>query len=133
MFEPVKIKGKYYIDGEVKQTLSADIGVRLADRVIISHTYQPVMLPSGSSVRDMGWVNILKQTLSIIFCERISVWRKIYEQQNPGKEIIWIQPEPDDIDFFLAPEFSFRPEVQKKMIKSGEVAALKALENVESM
>ncbi len=133
MFEPVKIKGKYYIDGEVKQTLSADIGVRLADRVIISHTYQPVMLPSGSSVRDLGWVNILKQSLSIIFYERINVWRKIYEQQNPGKEIIWIQPQPDDIDFFLAPEFSFRPEVQKKMIKSGEVAALRALENVESM
>lgn len=127
MFEPVKIKGEYYIDGEVKQTLSADIGVRLTDQVVISHTYQPLALQGKGSVRNMGWLNVLKQSTSIVFHERIAVWRHIYEQQHPEKEIIWIEPTPDDLDFFLAPEFSFRPEVQKKMIKSGENAARRAL------
>lgn len=128
MFEPVKIKGKYYIDGEIKQSLSMDIGVALSDRVIVSHTYQPFMHEDGKSVRDMGWLNIVKQSIQIILYERIAVWRDIYEHQYPEKEIIWIQPDPEDMDFFLAPEFSFRPEVQKYIIRSGEIAAEKALE-----
>lgn len=127
MFEPVKIQGKYYIDGEIKQTLSMDIGVALADRIVISHTYQPLQLGGGQSVSELGWLNILKQSLSIAFYERICTWRDIYEQQFPDKEIIWIEPEPDDLEFFLAPEFSFRPEINKQMIHSGELAALKAL------
>jgi predicted acylesterase/phospholipase RssA len=132
MFEPILIKGQYYIDGEVKQTLSADIGVHLADKVIVSHTYQPLYMGGQGSIRDLGWVNILKQSTSIVLSERIAVWRHIYEQQNPDKEIIWIQPDAEDLEFFLAPEFSFRPEVQKKMIKSGEMAAKKALDRASS-
>jgi NTE family protein len=126
MFEPVKIKNHYYIDGEVRQTLSMDIGLALADKVIISHTYHPLYLQHGT-VRDMGWFNILKQALHIAFYERIASWHDIYQQQYPDKEMIWIEPDPEDEEFFLAPEFSFRPEVQKKMIASGERAALRAL------
>jgi NTE family protein len=131
MFEPVKINGKYYIDGEIKQTLSMDIGLALADRVIISHTYHPLYLPETVSVRDLGWFNILKQALHIAFYERIAIWRDLYGQTFPEKEIIWIEPEADDIHFFLAPEFSFRPEVQRQMILCGERAALRALNKVE--
>jgi predicted acylesterase/phospholipase RssA len=132
MFEPVKIKGKYYIDGEIRRTLSADIAVNLADRIIISHTYQPLyMPPEQGSVRDLGWINILKQTAWIMLEERIAVWRQIYERENPDKEIIWIQPDPEDVDFFLAPEFSFRTEQQQQMIHSGEIAARHALGQLE--
>lgn len=129
MFEPIKIKGRYYIDGEIKKTLSADIGMRLADQVVISHTYQPLHLEQGS-VYDMGWVNIIKQSTSMILGERIAVWRQIYQERNPDKRIIWVQPDPDDTEFFLAPEFSFRPEVQKLLIASGERAARKALAQI---
>ncbi|MBX3083405.1 MAG: patatin-like phospholipase family protein [Anaerolineae bacterium] len=127
VFEPVKIDDQYYVDGEIKQTLSADIGIRLADRVIISHSYQPIHLAGPRSVRDMGWLNIFKQGVYTIFHERIATWRYIYEQQNPGKEIIWIEPDPTDVEFFLAPEFSFRPEAQKLLIEKGMEAAQKAL------
>lgn len=130
MFEPVKIKGRYYVDGEIKQTLSMDIGLALSDHVIVSHTYQPLYrsLESAPSVGEMGWVTILKQSLHIILHERMMVWRDIYEHQYPDKQMIWITPDPDDLEFFLAPEFSFRPEVQKRIIKSGEAAAHRALE-----
>ncbi|MBI5668608.1 MAG: patatin-like phospholipase family protein [Chloroflexi bacterium] len=127
MFEPVRINGKYFVDGEIKQTLSADIGVQLADKVVVSHTYQPLYLGDEGSVRDMGWLNIVKQSTSVIFSERIAIWRRIYEQQNPEKEIIWIQPDPEDSEFFSAPEFSFSPDVQKRIIHCGEIAAFKAL------
>jgi len=127
LFDPIKIKGKYYIDGEIKQTLSADVGISISDKVIVSHTYQPLYMPGVDSVRDMGWFNILKQTTSMIFAERIAIWRRIYEEEHPDKQIIWIQPDPQDVEFFTAPEFSFRPEVQRKMIQCGEIAAQKAL------
>jgi predicted acylesterase/phospholipase RssA len=126
MFEPVKLNGRYFIDGEIKQTLSADIGVHLADKVIISHTYQPLYLGEQGSVHDLGWLNIVRQSSSIILSERIAVWRHIYEQQYPDKEIIWIQPDPEDVVFFKAPEFSFNPDIQKKLIHSGEIAAFRA-------
>lgn len=129
MFEPVKIENKYYIDGEVRQTLSMDIGLALADRVIVSHTYHPLYLPKGS-IHDRGWINILKQSLHIAFYERIASWRDIYAAQYPEKQVIWIEPEPDDEAFFLAPEFSFRPEVQRQMVACGERAARKALEAI---
>lgn len=129
MFEPVKIKNRYYIDGEVRQTLSMDIGLALADRVIISHTYHPLYL-ERSSVRDMGWYNIVRQALHIALYERIVSWRDIYAAQYPDKEVIWIEPAADDEVFFRSPEFSFRPEVQKQMVECGEHAALKALREV---
>lgn len=127
LFEPVKINGRYFIDGEIKQTLSADIGVRLADKVIVSHTYQPLYRSDGGSVHDLGWLNIVKQSTSMVFSERIAVWQRIYQQQNPDKDIIWIQPDPQDLEFFTAPEFSFSPDVQKRLIRCGEIAAFKAL------
>jgi hypothetical protein len=94
---------------------------------VISHTYQPLYTNGSPSIHDMGWLNVFKQSLNIVLHERVAVWRKLYEQQYPEKEVIWISPEPDDMDFFLAPDFSFRPEVQKELVRSGEIAALKAL------
>ncbi len=126
IFEPVKIKDRYYMDGEVRQTLSMDIGLALADHVIVSHTYHPLYLTEGS-VHDMGWFNITKQALHIALYERICSWRDIYAAEYPDKQVIWIEPSPDDEVFFLAPEFSFRPEIQKQMVECGERAALKAL------
>ena len=125
MFEPVKIKDRYYIDGEVRQTLSMDIGLALADRMIISHTYRPLNLADGS-VHDMGWYNISKQAVQIALYERIASWRDVYAAQYPDKQVIWIEPEPDDEAFFRAPEFSFRPEVQRQIVECGERAASKA-------
>jgi hypothetical protein len=75
----------------------------------------------------MGWLNIVKQALHIALYERIAAWRDIYREQYPDKEVIWIEPDLEDEEFFLAPEFSFRAEVQKKIIQSGEEAARKAL------
>ncbi len=131
MFTPVKIKDKYYIDGEVKRTLSADVGIHLADRVIISHTYQPLYLQGEGTVNDFGWLNIIKQATSIVLQERIDIWREVYSQRYPDKEIIWIEPDPQDIDFFRAPDFSFRPEVQMQMIHCGEQAAHHALQSIQ--
>lgn len=130
VFDPVKIKGRYYVDGEIKRTLSADVGMALAERVIVSHTYQPVNLPDNRTVVDKGWWNIVKQSAYIVFHERIRVWEDIYRAQYPDKEIICIQPDPDDEVFFDAPQFSFRPEVQKALIHSGEVAARHALDRL---
>lgn len=130
MFEPVKIKGRYFIDGEVKRTLSADVGIQLADRIIMSHTYQPLFSNGGGSVRDLGWVNILRQSATMILQERIERWREAFEQSDQQKEIIWVHPDPDDREFFTAPDFSFKREIQEQLIASGERAAQHALSRI---
>lgn len=128
LFEPMQIHDRYYIDGEVKQTLSVDIGAALADRIIVSHTYQPLYRDDGSSLRDMGWLTIFKQAVHIVFHERIRVWRELYESSYPDKEFIWITPDHDDAEMFFAPEFSFRRDVQQHILQSGETAARKVLQ-----
>jgi len=130
VFDPVTIKGRHYVDGEIKRTLSADIGMSLADRVIVSHTYQPLHLPDDHTITDKGWLSVLKQSAYIVFHERIRVWERIYQERYPEKEIICIQPAPDDEVFFDAPQFSFRPEVQKALIHSGEMAARHTLDRL---
>ncbi|GAB4526203.1 MAG: patatin-like phospholipase family protein [Anaerolineae bacterium] len=127
LFEPVKIKDHYYVDGEIKRTLSADIGMRLADRVIVSHTYQPLHLPEGRSISDKGWWNIVQQSVYIVFQERIRVWERLYREQYPEKTLICVQPDPEDEAFFAAPQFTFRREVHQALIQSGEAAARRAL------
>ncbi len=131
MFEPIKIDGQYYIDGEVKRTVSSDLGVNMADRVIISHTYQPLYLNGSGSVRDMGWYNIVKQTVSMVLFERIQRQCMILREQYAHKEVLWIQPDPEDVEFFRAPEFTFDTVMQQKIMKSGERAARKALARYE--
>jgi len=128
LFEPMRIHDRYYIDGEIKQTLSVDIGAALADRIIVSHTYQPLYRNDGSSLNDMGWLTIFKQAIHIVFHERIRVWRELYENTYPDKEFIWIHPDSDDAEMFFAPEFSFRREVQHHILQSGETAARKVLQ-----
>jgi len=128
LFEPVKIKGRYYVDGEIKRTLSADIGLQLADTVIVSHTYQPLERANYRTINDLGWWSILKQSAYIVFSERIKIWEQLYQDKYPNKKIILIAPDPDDEAFFLAPQFSFRKEVQNQLIESGERAAYHALE-----
>jgi NTE family protein len=130
VFDPVMIKGRHYVDGEIKRTLSADIGMSLADRVIVSHTYQPLNLPENQTLVDKGWLSVVKQSAYIVFHERIRVWERIYRERYPDKEIICIQPEHDDEVFFDAPQFSFRPEVQKALIHSGEMAARHTLDRL---
>ncbi len=131
VFTPVKLRGRSYVDGEVKHTLPVDLALQLADAVIVSHTYQPFTpRVTQSSARDLGWVNIMRQSLSHSLYERIHACNAQYSEQYPDKRIIWISPEADDLDFFLAPEFSFNPTMQKQMITCGEIAALKALEGV---
>jgi predicted acylesterase/phospholipase RssA len=127
MFEPIKINGKYYMDGEIKRTVSSDLGINLADKVIISHTYQPLYLNGHGSVRDMGWYNIIKQSVSMVLYERIQRQKMILNEEYPHKEVIWIQPDPQDVEFFTAPEFTFDPKVQHKIMACGERAALMAL------
>lgn len=131
MFEPVRIDGKYYVDGEIKRTVSSDLGVNLADKVIISHTYQPLYLNGQGSVRDMGWYNIVKQSVSMVLFERIQRQSKILQEHYAHKDVMWIQPDPEDEAFFLAPEFSFDSEVQQMIMRSGEHAARNALAKYE--
>lgn len=128
IFEPVEIGGRYFVDGEVHSTPSADIGVQVAERVIVSYIYQPALLGEGGRpIHGLGWVKVLEQSMYLALHQRILHWRQTYARQSPGREILWIHPDPQDEAFFRAPLFSFRQEIQQQLIASGEAAARRAL------
>lgn len=71
LFRPYRIGDRYYIDGEVARTLSADLAVSAgADIVIISNIYQPSVLPHVRSVAHQGAAAVLRQSLNIMLTEK---------------------------------------------------------------
>jgi NTE family protein len=72
IFRPYPIDGRYFLDGEVVRTLSADVAVEAgADIVIISNIYRPeIRAEREGSVARRGWPGVLSQSMSILLTEK---------------------------------------------------------------
>lgn len=72
LFRPFRIGERYYLDGEVARTLSADVAVEAgADVVIVSNVYRPEE-PSASarSIARRGAPSVLRQSMSVLLSEK---------------------------------------------------------------
>ncbi|MCU0657504.1 MAG: patatin-like phospholipase family protein [Polyangiaceae bacterium] len=72
LFRPYRIGDRYYVDGEVARTLSADLAVEAgADVVIISNIYRPEQRAEEErSVARATVSGVLKQSLNILLTEK---------------------------------------------------------------
>jgi NTE family protein len=72
LFRPVRIADRYYLDGEIVRTLSADVAVAAgANVVIISNVYRPeVRRPPERAIARRGPLPVLRQSLSILLNEK---------------------------------------------------------------
>lgn len=72
LFRPYKIGDRYFLDGEVARTLSADLAVEAgADVVIISNIYRPAIEPEARrSVARRGAASVLTQSINILLTEK---------------------------------------------------------------
>jgi len=72
LFRPYRIHGRYYLDGEVVRTLSADLAVAAgANVVIISNIYRPEEpQPERRSVARRGAGAVIRQSLNILLSEK---------------------------------------------------------------
>jgi NTE family protein len=95
LFRPYRIGGRYYLDGEVVRTLSADLAVAAgANVVIISNVYRPEDRSlARRSIARRGAVAVLSQSLNILLSEKerrgVDLLAKIY----PGVTFLDIAPD----------------------------------------
>ncbi len=72
LFRPYRINGRFYLDGEVVRTLSADLAVAAgADVVIVSNIYRPEERPDHRrSIARRGVAGVMRQSLNILLTEK---------------------------------------------------------------
>ena len=95
IFRPYPIEGRYFLDGEVVRTLSADVAVEAgADIVIISNIYRPeIRAEREGSVARRGWPGVLSQSMSILLTEKERRGVELLARMYPRVTFLDIAPD----------------------------------------
>jgi NTE family protein len=122
LFRPVKIDGRYFVDGETKKTLSVDIAIlRGADVVVVSNVYNPHVTPAGEmSVAHRGIGQVAMQSGNIVIHEKamrgLDLWRQLY----PHVKLVVVEPDVGHLPFVNSME-------ARRFLKAGYLDATKRL------
>ena len=94
LFRPYRINGRYYIDGEIARTLSADVAVEAgANVVIISNIYRPQQEIGQKSIAQGGIARVLRQSMSILLTEKERRGVELLAKRYPHVTFIDIAPD----------------------------------------
>jgi len=108
MHRPFPIGGRYYLDGEVKRTLSADLAVAAgANVVIISNVYRPENRgPTERSIARSGIGAVLRQSLNVVLAEKEK--RGVEFLQKTYPKVVFLDLAPDIGEFSYLNRFAAR-------------------------
>jgi predicted acylesterase/phospholipase RssA len=122
LFPPVRIGGRYYVDGALIKTLHASVALREgADLVIGINPLVPFdsalaashLRRDGSEHRpehlvDGGLPIVLSQTFRAIIHSRMRIGMERYRHEYKGADVVLFEPTPDDAEMFFTNVFSYR-------------------------
>ncbi len=121
LYPPVKIGGRWYVDGALKKTLHASVLLDMpldlvlcvnplvpfdasrAQRHRIGSAGQPGIPP----LVEGGLPLVLSQTFRSLIRSRLELGMKGYEHSHPNTDIVLLEPDPRDPQLFLANVFSY--------------------------
>ena len=111
IFRPYRIGERYFLDGEVVRTNSADIAVAAgADVVIISNSYRPEERSSASDHRAIarrGIASVLRQSFNILLADKQRRDVELLSKLHPN--VTFLDVAPDIGGFSDLNRFSARP------------------------
>lgn len=95
LFRPYRIGDRYYMDGEVARTLSADLALQAgADVVIISNVYRPALRRGDERSLGRGsGMRVVRQALNIVLSEKERTGVKLHERNYPGAHFVDVAPD----------------------------------------
>jgi NTE family protein len=122
LFPPVRIGGRYYVDGALIKTLHASVALREgADLVIGINPLVPFdstmaarrLRRDGSEHRpehlvDGGLPIVLSQTFRAIIHSRMRIGMERYRHEYKGADVVLFEPTRDDAEMFFTNVFSYR-------------------------
>ena len=116
LFPPVKIDGKYYVDGALKKTVHATQA--LEDGVDLLICLNPLVPFHASPERfgkrriptlvEGGFPAVMSQTFRSMIHSRLALGFKHYKTDYPNTDIVLIEPDHRDAELFFANTFSYR-------------------------
>lgn len=116
LYAPVKVRGRFYVDGVLLKTLHASValerGVGLLfciNPIVPVDTHRAVeqgVMRTGQLV-SRGLPTVLHQTFRTMIHSRLGTGMAAYEKKFPGQEIVLLQPRHDDYRMFFTNIFSF--------------------------
>ncbi|HVY47032.1 MAG TPA: patatin-like phospholipase family protein [Minicystis sp.] len=111
LFRPYRIGDRYYLDGEVVRTLSADLAVAAgADVVIISNIYRPeVRSADKRAIARRGFTSVLRQSLNILLTEKERRGVELLAKAYP--HVTFLDVAPDIGHFGYLNRYAARPLV----------------------
>lgn len=122
LFPPVKIDGRYYVDGALIKTLHASVALRAgADLVICINPLVPfdselaAAHPPGDHAGhtpdhlvDGGLPVVLSQTFRAMIHSRMRTGMDRYSLEYPDADVVLFEPARDDAEMFFTNVFSYR-------------------------
>lgn len=119
LFPPVTIDGRHYVDGALKKTLHASVLLdRGLDLLICLNPLVPYASDRRSVARDEpprihrlvdgGLPLVLSQTFRSLIHSRLELGLRGYQLSHPQTDIVLVEPNPRDAEFFTANTFSYR-------------------------
>jgi NTE family protein len=114
LFAPVKIGGRYYVDGALQKTLHASAALKEGARLILA--INPIVPYEGpgissangsASLANLGLVAVLSQTFRSLVYSRMKIGMERYRHEYPDADIVVFEPARDDRDIFFANVFSY--------------------------
>jgi len=116
LFPPVKIDGRYFVDGALHKTMDAssalDQGV---DLVLCVNPLVPFDaslsvkkgMPRHENLVEGGLPVVLSQTFRAIIYSRVKVGMSRYESVYPNSDVLVFEPNRDDEEMFFTNVFSY--------------------------
>jgi NTE family protein len=124
LFPPVEIDDHYFVDGALKKTLHASVALDEGIDLVIclnplvpfdALNARPAVMQRGLP-KEKQWIprivqgglpGVLSQTFRSMIHSRLEMGMKAYERQYPQTDIVLIEPDARDPEFFLANTFSY--------------------------
>lgn len=111
LFPPVRIDGRFYVDGALKKTLHASVLLaHKPDLLICLNPLVPYQADSGEEIPplvDAGLPVVLSQTFRSLIHSRLELGMKGYARSHPETDILLFEPDPRDAELYMANTFSY--------------------------
>ena len=110
LFPPVKIAGRWFVDGALNKTLHASIALQEGARLVlclnplVPYAAGPDGPPASIARRGLGAV--LAQTVRTAIRSRMTVGLEKYRVTHPDADVLLFEPRPDDATTFFTRIFS---------------------------